>query len=217
VAEGRRELEEMRTEGTPLAADVGEDDADQLRLEAERETEDEGRQRARPAQRGAFRDTRLNQRGKVVATDAEERLPAFGIPRDLGEHRLLAGAAREESMQGTVRRLAPEEPEALEAEPAQHGLADQAKHLLQLERRGDGAAHLVEGGHLLIPTALEEHVLMEDGAAVQLEEDGPQNRRHAAARHRENAVGHREIAPHTQREGGEIASRRPDRKRNLPA
>src|SRR5262249_28867315 len=92
-----------------------------------------------------------------------------------------------------------------------------AEHLLQLERGGDGAAHLVEGRHLLIPTALEELVLMEDGAAVQIEEEGAQNRGHAAASDRENAVGQREIAPHAHCEGGEIASRRPDRERNLPA
>ena len=217
VAEGGREVEEVCGEHPPLVADVGENDADELRLEPEWEAEHERRERTGPAQRGAFLDARLDERGHVVAAEVEERLPACRVPRDLGERHLIVGASREEAAQGAFRRFAPEEPEVLEAEGAQHRLADEPEHLLQLERRGDGPAHLVEGRHLLVAIALEENALLEDGLAVELEENGPEDGRHAAARDRENPVGKREVAPHARREGGEIASRRPDRERDLPA
>src|SRR5215813_3759550 len=80
-----------------------------------------------------------------------------------------------------ARRLAPEEPEPLERQRLEDALRDEVEDLLEIERRGHGPGHLVQHRRLDLAGPLEQHPLVEDRAAMELEEGGAHERGRGAA------------------------------------
>ena len=143
--------------------------------------------------------------GRCVRCGIEQRLPSRRVAHEVGHRNSLAETHRLESAQITIRSLAPQEPQSVELQRIEHPLAHEPQHLLEIERRRDGACDVVDLGHLPIARACEEQSLGEDLAAVQVEEHRAHHRARGRTGDADDAVGGRQLGAHAERERDEVA------------
>src|SRR5205823_9077132 len=130
-AERRGEVEEARLGGAALPADVGQDEPHQLGAKLERQPEQVRGERAAPAERRDVLAGGLEERGHPTRPGAEEGLPARRVAGRVGQRDLVVATLGREGAAGAVRRIAPEEPEALVADGVEPALDVPAWHVLQ--------------------------------------------------------------------------------------
>ncbi len=171
VAERRREVEEARLRALGRTRRVREDDADELRLEDQRQAQQLHGNAARRCRRARGPRRRRRRPPQAATRPRARRGPPSSPARPPPRRRARASPSRcaaspRRSPSGASRQSSHSRSRPSTSSTRWH---TSQRTCLQLERRGDRARDVVERRELLVAPALEQEPLVEDRPPVEVE------------------------------------------------